>query len=122
MKKLLLIILLIASITLSAQYNPDAPWMQALGEKNGKATLAEMKASFDEYWQTHDQNIKGSGHKPFMRWYTNVENQIKEDGTLENFDDLMLAFNLLPLLVIGRQYTEHNLISILVLGHLDKVE
>lgn len=93
MKKLLLIILLIASITLSAQYNPDAPWMQALGEKNGKATLAEMKASFDEYWQTHDPNIKGSGHKPFMRWYTNVENQIKEDGTLENYDDLMLAFN-----------------------------
>ena len=93
MKKSLLTLLLISSITLSAQYNPDAPWMQALGERNGTATLAEIKASFDEYWQTHDPNIKGSGHKPFMRWYTNVENQIKEDGTLENYDDLMLAFN-----------------------------
>ena len=93
MKKSLLTLLLIASVTLSAQYNPDAPWMQALGERNGTATLAEIKASFDEYWQTHNPNIKGSGHKPFMRWYTNVENQIKEDGTLENYDDLMLAFN-----------------------------
>jgi hypothetical protein len=105
--------------------------MQALGERNGTATLAEIKASFDEYWLTHDPNIKGSGHKPFMRWYTNVENQIKEDGTLENYDDLMLAFNqksnneilnLLPLQVIGRQYTEHNLISILVRGLLGKAE
>ncbi|WP_396217436.1 T9SS type A sorting domain-containing protein [Flavobacterium sp.] len=93
MKKSLLSLLLIISIKLSAQYNPDAPWMQALGEKNGTASLAEIKASFDEYWLTHDPNIKGSGHKPFMRWYTNIENQIKEDGTLENYDDLMLAFN-----------------------------
>ncbi|MFY7937133.1 MAG: hypothetical protein ACOVOQ_07145, partial [Flavobacterium sp.] len=70
MKKSLLSLLFIVSIKLSAQYNPDAPWMQALGEKNGTATLAEIKASFDEYWLTHDPNIKGSGHKPFMRWFT----------------------------------------------------
>jgi hypothetical protein len=93
MKNSLLLLLFILSITLSAQYNPEAPWMQALGAKNGTATLAEIKASFDEYWLTHDPNVKGSGHKPFMRWYTNIENQIKEDGTLENYDDLMLAFN-----------------------------
>jgi Secretion system C-terminal sorting domain len=93
MKNILLNIFLFSSISIFAQYNPDAPWMQALGAKNGTATLAEMKASFDDYWKTHDQNIKGSGHKPFMRYYTNLENHIKEDGTIENYDDLMLAFN-----------------------------
>jgi Secretion system C-terminal sorting domain len=88
-----LLIFLISTNLIFAQYNPDAPWMQALGSKNGTASLAEMKASFDDYWKTHDPNIKGSGHKPFMRWYTNLENQIKKDGTFENYDDLMQAFN-----------------------------
>lgn len=93
MRKLILLPLLFISITLSAQYNPDAPWMQALGAKNGTATLAEMKASFDEYWKTHDPNIKGSGHKPFMRWYTNMQNQLHDDGTVLTSQEVLDIYN-----------------------------
>ena len=91
MKKSILLVLIFVKMNLSAQYNPDAPWMQALGTKNGTATLVEIKASFDEYWKTHDPNVKGSGHKPFMRWYTNIENQRNDDGTFVTYNDLLDA-------------------------------
>jgi hypothetical protein len=82
MKKIIILILLLMTNLIIAQYNPDSPWMIKVGEKNGNATLAEIKASFDDYWKTHDPNIKGSGHKPFMRWYNNQENQLHDDGTV----------------------------------------
>jgi hypothetical protein len=89
MKKLILSLLLLVTITLSAQYNPDAPWMRNLGAKNGTATLAEMKASFDDFWKTHDPNIPGSGHKPFMRYYTNMQNQLHDDGTVLSSQEII---------------------------------
>ncbi len=93
MKKSIILFLLLSAIATTAQYNPDAPWMQALGTKNGTATLAEMKASFDDYWKTHDPNIKGSGHKPFMRYYTQQQNQLHDDGTVLTSQELLDIYN-----------------------------
>jgi hypothetical protein len=93
MKKTLRLILILSSITLSAQYNPNAPWMKALGTKNGTATLSEMKASFDEYWKTHDKNRRGCGYKPFMRWMNYWENLTNDDGSLLSSHQLQQALN-----------------------------
>ncbi len=93
MKKLITLLLLFTLNFALAQYNSDAPWMLDLGSKNGTATLSEMKASFDNHWKTHDATIQGSGHKPFMRWYTNQENQLHDDGTILSDNELLSLFN-----------------------------
>ncbi len=89
--KFKIIFLAIFSFTIPvfSQFNYDAPWMQNLGEKNGKATLEEMKASFDNYWLTHNKEIKGSGYNPFMRYVNLHENQLKEDGTVISSQELL---------------------------------
>lgn len=91
MKKILLpLAFLIFSFT-AAQYNQTAPWMQELANKetstiakskNKSYTINEISDSFDEYWKTRDQNKKGSGYKPFMRWKTYWEQLAHSDGTL----------------------------------------
>ena len=49
MKKIIFLFLILTNITLLAQYNQDAPWMQSLQSKNGNATMAEMIDAFDNY-------------------------------------------------------------------------
>jgi hypothetical protein len=93
MRKIIFLCCLVTSLTSSAQYNPDAPWMLNLGLKNGNATMTEMKNAFDEYWLYHDRNIKGSGYNPFMRWVYDKENQLHDDGTLLESEELLTIYN-----------------------------
>jgi hypothetical protein len=95
MKKLLFLPLLIWSLSVQAQYNPDAPWMKTLNVnskqtnlKAKKATFQEVVSAFNKYWETHDASIKGSGHKPFKRWETYWQNFVKEDGALPTAAEL----------------------------------
>lgn len=90
-KNILLSLTFLITISITAQYNPNAPWMKNLGTKNGTATLSEMKASFDEYWKTHDKDKKGSGYKPFMRWVNYWENLTNDDGSLMSYSQLQEA-------------------------------
>lgn len=93
MKKIIFLFLILTNITLLAQYNQDAPWMQSLQSKNGNATMAEMIDAFDNYWLNHDRNTKGSGHKPFMRWVNNQEGQLHDDGTILTNEELLQIYN-----------------------------
>ena len=93
MKKIIFLFLILTNITLLAQYNQDAPWMQSLQSKNGNATMAEMIDAFDNYWLNHDRDTKGSGYKPFMRWVNNQEGQLHDDGTILTNEELLQIYN-----------------------------
>ena len=75
-----LFLLLFTAMAFS-QYSPSAPWKvdNALAKKE-KLTLEEEVALFNEYWSTRDKNVKGSGHKPFMRWENYWKNLVNEQG------------------------------------------
>ncbi len=94
MKKITLLFLIFISITAAAQFNSSAPWMQNLGAKNGSATLEEIKSSFDAYWLTHDKNLRGSGYKPFMRWFNQWKNLKNADGSLMTNAQLQKALDI----------------------------
>lgn len=93
MRKYLLLTTFLVSFCASSQFNSSAPWMQNLGAKNGSATLEEMKTSFDNYWLTHDKNVKGSGYKPFMRWVHQKENHRNPDGSFITNEQLQKVIN-----------------------------
>ncbi|RTY96005.1 T9SS type A sorting domain-containing protein [Flavobacterium sp. GT3R68] len=83
MKKLYLLIILLCSTLGFSQFNELAPWMQAENiSKKENATMDEIVASFNEYWQHHDKSKKASGYKPFMRWETHWRNKTNEQGYL----------------------------------------
>jgi hypothetical protein len=91
MKKILLPLTFFIFSFATAQYNQNAPWMQDLANKEASTTakskknsysINEISDSFDAYWKTRDQNKKGSGYKPFMRWKTYWEQLANSDGTL----------------------------------------
>lgn len=64
-----------------SQYSPSAPWkVDNASAKKEKLTLEEEVALFNEYWSTRDKNVKGSGHKPFMRWENYWKNLVNEQG------------------------------------------
>jgi hypothetical protein len=88
-KFLVITLVIIVSSQVYCQYDESAPWMKNISSKKQKATLENIKASFDEYWKTHDPNIKGSGHKPFMRWYNDQENQLHDDGTILTSQEIL---------------------------------
>jgi len=85
--------LLFIVTSLSAQYTSEAPWMKALENKNGTASIEEMKQAYDNYWLTHDKNAKGSGSKLFMRWLNHYENQLNDDGSILTSEQLLHIFN-----------------------------
>jgi len=77
MTKKLLLLAFFVSLTSSAQFNESAPWMKKLKKAKTQSsqkqnqnpyTLTELTDAFEEYWKDKDQNKKGSGYKPFMRW------------------------------------------------------
>ncbi|MDP5096480.1 MAG: hypothetical protein NWP90_02140, partial [Flavobacterium sp.] len=81
MVKNYLIISLLCSFLGFSQFNPSAPWMSELNTTNkGEVTINEMVAAFNAYWSTRDQNVKGSGYKPFMRWEYHWKNYTTEQG------------------------------------------
>lgn len=94
MKNNLLLLFLLSFVTsITAQYNTEAPWMKSLENKKGNASIEEMKNAYDSYWLTHDKNVKGSGSKLFMRWLNYYENQLNDDGTILNNEQLLRVFN-----------------------------
>ncbi len=83
MKKLLLYFLLLSAIVLQAQLATDAPWMQTNAQARvTNPTLSELHASFDQYWENHDKDKKGSGYKPFKRWEQFWSSQLDSSGHL----------------------------------------
>lgn len=85
--------LLFVVTSISAQYNSEAPWMKSLTNKQGTASIEEMKQAYDNYWLTHDKNAKGSGSKLFMRWLNHYENQLNDDGSILTSGQLFDIYN-----------------------------
>jgi hypothetical protein len=94
MKTKFLFLSLFFSLLGFSQYNPSAPWILNNEEaKKGNLTIDELTQFFDEYWLTHDKNIKGSGYKPFMRWKNHWENKVDNQGNLISPSEMWAAFN-----------------------------
>jgi hypothetical protein len=94
MKKTFYLFLLSLNICF-AQFNENAPWVEAL--RSSKQTdeplkLSELKESFDNYFKTNEPNTRGSGHKPFMRWFNNYENAVDENGYLQSAESFWQAW------------------------------
>ena len=95
MKTLTYILILLFTLNIQAQYNPDAPWMKNLNtasksqsSKSNKPTFNEVVDAFNAYWKDKDPNTKGSGYKPFKRWENYWKNFVKKDGTLPSPNEL----------------------------------
>ncbi|WP_242120807.1 T9SS type A sorting domain-containing protein [Aestuariivivens sediminicola] len=95
MRPLIYLFVLLFALTIQAQYNPDAPWMNDLttaskfqSSKSEKTTFNAIVEAFNAYWKGKDPNKKGSGHKPFRRWENYWKNFVKPDGTLPSPDAL----------------------------------
>ncbi|WP_299255257.1 starch-binding protein [uncultured Aquimarina sp.] len=91
--KVAFVLLLIFLNTTSAnsQYNLDAPWMSEITLKEKSNDLSaprfyEVVNAFNDYWREKDDAVKGSGHKPFMRWQEFYKNAVMPDGTLPTPD------------------------------------
>jgi len=73
-------------VPVHAQYNPDAPWVSnsRLSKSSDSDTpkFKDVVTSFNAYWEGKDATLKGSGHKPFMRWKEFHQNSVLPDGTL----------------------------------------
>jgi hypothetical protein len=92
MKRILLIPIFLLSLTIQAQFNQDAPWMEAINAKKAKSskpvTFKEVVDAFNAYWQDKDFDARGSGYKPFKRWENHWKGYVKEDGTLPSSAEL----------------------------------
>jgi hypothetical protein len=75
MKNNLLAVLLILTCTFYAQ-----EWVTKMQDPKGN--FYDVKASFDEYWKTHDKTEKGKGYKVFKRWEHFVESRVYPSGDL----------------------------------------
>ncbi len=91
MKKLMLLVAILATVISTAQFNQNAPWMQELGDKQSSTvsksntqsfTLHEISDSFQAYWENRDPNVKGSGYKPYMRWENYWKQLVHSNGEL----------------------------------------
>ncbi len=95
MKNLLLILIFLSSSAIYAQFNQDAPWMESINTKQAKSTrpitFKEIVDAFDDYWETRNPNVRGSGYKPFKRWENHWKNYVKEDGTLPSAAEIWQA-------------------------------
>ncbi|MBC5834810.1 T9SS type A sorting domain-containing protein [Flavobacterium sp. F372] len=91
MKNTYLTLLFLFSAVGFSQYNPTAPWKNSTS--NSKSTNFQNEVdAFNEYWKTHNKNIKGSGYKPFKRWESFYENQLNPDGTIVTPQQLWAAW------------------------------
>jgi len=81
MKNTHLCIFLLFSVIGYSQFNNNATWKKA--NQNSKNNSFQNDVDeFNEYWNTHDKSIKGSGYKPFKRWECFYENQLNADGSI----------------------------------------
>jgi hypothetical protein len=93
MKNNLLLCALVCVTYTFAQFNSDSPWIKQLENNtspeemlqknsNQSFTFYEVQNAFNQYWETHDPSVKGSGYKPFKRWEFMVEKEVDENGYL----------------------------------------
>ena len=76
-----------------SQFNPSAPWMRQFdASKKENYTIDELVAAFDQYWLTHEKNIKGSGYKPFMRSEFHWRNFTNEQGYIQSSEEFWNAW------------------------------
>ncbi|WP_298418426.1 hypothetical protein [uncultured Kordia sp.] len=96
MKKITLLLCMLSSVLLFAQYNQNAPWMKELNlkqERTGqKPTFQEVQQAFNIYWLTHNKDEKGSGYKPFKRWEQQWKRRVKKDGSLPTAKEIWNAW------------------------------
>lgn len=93
MRKSLLLLSLLTSFLGFSQYNDLAPWMENTNSaKKGEKTIAEITASFEEYWKNRDKTKRASGYKPYMRWEQHWKNNTNNQGYLITPDEVWDAF------------------------------
>ena len=104
MNKVLSILIAVLAINFSfSQFNADSPWIKQLKQETSASELSqrnpnqpftffEIQQAFNQYWETRDPSIKGSGYKPFKRWEFMVENEIDNNGYLPSAKTLLDAW------------------------------
>lgn len=93
MKIKLLILSVLFSSILQAQFIASAPWNeQNSSSKRSNKSIDELVNDFNQYWENHDKNKKGSGYKPFMRWENHWRNLTDNQGYLISAEDLWAAW------------------------------
>ena len=93
MTKNYLIICLLCSFLGFSQFNPAAPWMDEINaSKKGEVTIDELVVAFNQYWLTHDKNVKGSGYKPFMRSEFHWRSFTNEQGFIQSSEEFWNAW------------------------------
>ncbi len=46
-----------------SQFNESAPWnVNSQNSRQSELSIDELKNEFDQYWLSHDKNVKGSGY------------------------------------------------------------
>ena len=93
MTKNYFIVILMSSFLGFSQFNPSAPWMRQMDtSKKENYTIDELVAAFDQYWLTHEKNIKGSGYKPFMRSEYHWRNFTDQNGYIQSSEEFWNAW------------------------------
>lgn len=113
MKKITYLFFLFINIGF-AQFNENSPWIETLRkskDSDKSLKLSEIKISFDKYWETNDKNQRGSGHKPFMRWYNNYENSVDENGNLQTAESFWQAWEVKQALKLQQKSIQNTPVS-----------
>lgn len=77
-----------------SQFNESAPWnVNSKTSRQNELSIDELKNSFDQYWLSHDKDVKGSGYKPFMRWEYHWRNKVNAQGHLITPQEMWDAWN-----------------------------
>ena len=93
MKKSYILLLVLVSYTGHSQFNKSAPWkINNSAAKSERVSIDEEVTLFNQYWADKDKNIKGSGHKPFMRWENYWRNNVNDQGYLITPQEINAAF------------------------------
>lgn len=88
-----LIVSLLCSFLGFSQFNPTAPWMSEINtSKKGETTIDELVTAFNQYWLTHNKNVKGSGYKPFMRSEFHWRSFTNEQGYIQSSEEFWNAW------------------------------
>lgn len=102
-RKLLLLFVLLTGLV-NAQFNESAPWMKNLKSStdisksksstlsNDTKALSELTKAFNIYWQGKNYKKKGSGYKPYKRWENYWKHQLNSNGEVPNAKAILNSF------------------------------
>ncbi|WP_194851417.1 T9SS type A sorting domain-containing protein [Nonlabens antarcticus] len=93
--KITTLVFLLLSITATAQFSTDAPWMQNLNvaKSSAEPSFENIKKTGEQYWLQNDTSVAGSGYKSFLRWAERTKSYLKADGTVQSSSEVQEAFN-----------------------------